>query len=150
MDWGSLTEDQLDRIIAQSEQEIAGWRVVEMAAIRKRKARQSHQADGYRSTLTGLPLERTQLRRLVAHYRRLTPHREKRTGRFLNFQPSLDETTTSIWGELAGLDSRVVEKAVGQRADRGSRVGRLVERGRETCIGSDGDLSGLAIQHRLA
>jgi hypothetical protein len=49
MDWGSLTEDQLDRIIAQSEQEIAGWRVVEMAAIRKRKARQSHQADGYRS-----------------------------------------------------------------------------------------------------
>ncbi|MDP9493972.1 MAG: hypothetical protein M3P87_01925 [Actinomycetota bacterium] len=47
MDWGSLTEDQLDRIIAQSEQEIAGWRVVEMAAIREKRARQSHDADGW-------------------------------------------------------------------------------------------------------
>jgi hypothetical protein len=49
MDWGSLNEDQLDRIIGQSEQEIAGWRVVEMAAIREKKSRQSHHADGYRS-----------------------------------------------------------------------------------------------------
>ncbi|HLF43924.1 MAG TPA: DUF222 domain-containing protein [Acidimicrobiia bacterium] len=173
MDWGSLTEDQLDRIIAQSEQEIAGWRVVEMAAIREKRARQSHHADGYRSIvdwvaaradvshqtsrslcwtatrleeapeivaqlesgditfdraeqLARLPRDKrdghegydiAQLRRLVAHYRRLTPRRETKTGSFLNFQPSLDETTTSIWGELAGLDARVVEKAVDQRAD---------------------------------
>jgi hypothetical protein len=49
MDWGSLNEDQLDRIIAQSEQEIAGRRVVEMTAIREKKSRQSHHAEGYRS-----------------------------------------------------------------------------------------------------
>jgi hypothetical protein len=173
MEWGSLTEDQLDRVIAQSEQEIAGWRVVEMAAIREKRSRQSHHADGYRSIvdwvaaradvsqqtsrslcwtasrledapeivaqlesgeitfdraeqLARLPegkreghesYDISQLRRLVAHYHRLTPRREKRTGSFLNFQPSLDETTTNIWGELAGLDARMVEKAVDQRAD---------------------------------
>jgi hypothetical protein len=173
MDWGSLTEDQLDRIIAQSEQEIAGWRVVEMAAIREKRSRQSHHADGYRSIVDWVAARAdvsqqtsrslcwtasrlddapeivaqlesgeitfdraeqlarfpegkreghesydiSQLRRLVAHYRRLTPRREKKTGSFLNFQPSLDETTTNIWGELAGLDARMVEKAVDQRAD---------------------------------
>ena len=180
MDWGSLTEDQLDRIIAQSEQEIAGWRVVEMAAIREKRVRQSHHADGYRSIvdwvaaradvshqtsrslcwtatrledapeivaklesgditfdraeqLARLPKDKreghqsydiSQLRRLVAHYRRLTPRREMKNGSFLNFQPSLDETTTNIWGELAGLDARVVEKAIDQRADEvlGSEV----------------------------
>ena len=180
MDWGSLTEDQLDRIIAQSEQEIATWRAVQMTAIREKRSRQSHHADGYRSLvdwvaaradvshqtsrsicwtasrlddapeivaqlesgeitfdraeqLARLPKGKreghesydiSRLRRLVAHYRRLTPRREKGIGSFLNFQPSLDETTTNIWGELAGVDARVVEKAVDQRADEvlGSEV----------------------------
>jgi hypothetical protein len=59
-----------------------------------------------------------QLRRKVAHHRRLTPKRERdHSNGFLNFQPSLDDTTTRIWGELPGLDSRTVEKAVDQRAD---------------------------------
>ncbi len=175
MDWGSLTEDQVDRIIAQSEREIATWRSLQMAAIREKKTRQSHNADGYRSIvdwvaaqadishrtarslcwtasrlgeapeledhlaagevsfdraeqLARLPEEHrgdhegydiAQLRRLVAHHRRLTPKRETEIAGngFLNFQSSWDETTTSFWGELPGLDARVVEKAVDQRAD---------------------------------
>lgn len=180
MDWGSLTEDQLDRVIAHSEREVAGWRMTEMAAIREKKARQSHHVDGYRSIvdwvaaradishqtarslcwtatrledapdvtaklesgditfdraeqLARLPegqrgdhesYDISQLRRLVTHHRRLTPRREQENRSFLNFQPALDETATSIWGELVGLDSRVVEKAVDQRADEvlGSEV----------------------------
>jgi hypothetical protein len=175
MEWGSLSEDQLDRIIAQSEREVATWRAVQMTAIRERKSRRSHHADGYRSLvdwvaaradvshqtarslcwtasrldeapevdellasgdisfdraeqLARLPEEHrqdhegfdlAQLRRLVAHHRRLTPKREKEIANsgFLNFQPSWDETTTNLWGELPGLDARVVEKAVDQRAD---------------------------------
>ncbi len=60
-----------------------------------------------------------QLHKRVAHHRRLTPKREKEIseGAFLNLQPSLDEATTSIWGELPGTDANVVEKAVDQRAD---------------------------------
>lgn len=60
-----------------------------------------------------------QLRRLVAHHRRLTRRREKRitNNGYLNFATSFDESSTSFWGELPGLDSRIVEKAVDQRAD---------------------------------
>ena len=68
-----------------------------------------------------------QLRRLMAHHRRLTPRREKEiaAGGFLNFQPSWDETVTNFWGELPGIDARLVEKAVDQRADEvlGSETG---------------------------
>lgn len=174
MDWGNLSEDQLDLIISRSEAEIASWRAVEMAAIREKRSRQSHHADGYRSIvdwvaaradvshrtarslcwtatrlseasdvdtqlesgeitfdraeqLARLPEEHrnrhqafdiAQLRRIVAQHRRLTRQRERRTANgYLNFQPSLDETTSHIWGELPGLDSRIVEKAVDQRAD---------------------------------
>jgi hypothetical protein len=60
-----------------------------------------------------------QLKRLVAHFRRLSPQREREIANsgFLNFQTSWDETTTHVWGELPGLDARIVEKAVDQRAD---------------------------------
>lgn len=55
------------------------------------------------------------LRRIVAHHKRLTRKREGRTGNgFLHFGHS-DELATSIWGELPGLDARIVEKAVDQR-----------------------------------
>ena len=58
-----------------------------------------------------------QLKRLVAHHKRLTRQRERRSGNgFLNFGHS-DELATSFWGELPGLDARIVEKAVDQRAD---------------------------------
>jgi hypothetical protein len=174
MDWGNLTEDQLDQLIVRSEREVAGWRAVGMGAIREKQNRKSHVSDGYRSMvdwvaaradvshqtarslcwtatrlgdspdvaaalesgeitfdraeqLARLPKEQrqdhegfdiAQLRRLVAHYRRLSPRRERGLGNgYLNFQPSPDETMTSLWGELPGLDARLVEKAVDQRAD---------------------------------
>jgi HNH endonuclease/Domain of unknown function (DUF222) len=55
--------------------------------------------------------------RLVADHKRLTRRRERKTGNgYLHFGHS-DELATSIWGELPGLDSRMVAKAVDQRAD---------------------------------
>lgn len=36
---------------------------------------------------------------------------------YLQFQPSGDEMTESVWGELPGMDSVIVKKAVDQRAD---------------------------------
>ncbi len=175
MDWGSLTEDQLDLIITGGERQVAEIRAVQMAAIQEKRRRQSHHNDGYRSIVdwfaaradlshqasrsicwTASRLEEApevaaqlangeitfdraeqlarlpervrhdhegydigQLRRLVAHHRRLSPRREREiaSSGYLHFQPSLDETTTHIWGELAGLDARLVEKAIDQRAD---------------------------------
>ena len=60
-----------------------------------------------------------QLRRLVAHHRRLTRRRENRltNNGYLNFATSFDDSPTSFWGEIPGLDSRIVEKAVDERAD---------------------------------
>lgn len=56
------------------------------------------------------------MRRLVAHHKRLTRKRERTVGNgFLNF--GSEELVRSFWGELPGLDSRIVEKAVDQRAD---------------------------------
>ncbi|MEX0863295.1 MAG: DUF222 domain-containing protein [Acidimicrobiia bacterium] len=59
-----------------------------------------------------------QLRRKVAQHRKLTRQREhKHINGYLNFGASIDDITVSFWGELPGLDSRIVEKAVDQRAD---------------------------------
>jgi hypothetical protein len=53
----------------------------------------------------------------VAHHKRLTRKRERSSGNgFLHFA-SDTEISRSFWGELPGLDSRIVEKAVDQRAD---------------------------------
>jgi hypothetical protein len=174
MEWERLTDDQLDGLIRRSESEIATWRAVEMAAIREKRSRQTHHADGYRSIvdwvaaradvshqtarslcwtatrlvdapeveeqlgngqltfdraeqLARLPessrarhdgFDIAQIRRLVAHHRRLTRRREREScSGYLNLQPSLDGTTVHLWGELTGIDSRIVEKAVDQRAD---------------------------------
>ena len=60
----------------------------------------------------------SQLRRLVAHHRRISRKRERKSlAGYLQFQPSLDETTENVWGELPGIDATVVRKAVDQRAD---------------------------------
>jgi HNH endonuclease/Domain of unknown function (DUF222) len=57
------------------------------------------------------------LRRLVADQKRLTRKRERRSGNgYLHFGSS-DETATTFWGELPGLDARIMEKAVDQKAD---------------------------------
>lgn len=59
-----------------------------------------------------------QLRRKVAHHKRISSRRERRSAiGYLNFQPSGDEMTDSIWGELPGTDAVLVKKAVDQRAD---------------------------------
>ena len=59
----------------------------------------------------------SQLRRLVAHHKRLTRKREKEAGiGYLHFGHA-DEQATSYWGKLPGLDARIMEKAVDQRAD---------------------------------
>ncbi|MGH8915865.1 MAG: DUF222 domain-containing protein [Acidimicrobiia bacterium] len=60
-----------------------------------------------------------QLRRLVAHHRRLSPERETRAGHngYLHLVSTSDQLMTALWGELPGLESRVVEKAIDQRAD---------------------------------
>ncbi len=59
----------------------------------------------------------SQLRRLVADHKRLTRKRERRTGNgYLHFGHS-DELATTYWGELPGLDARIMEKAVDQKAD---------------------------------
>jgi Domain of unknown function (DUF222)/HNH endonuclease len=56
------------------------------------------------------------LRRLVAHHKRLTRKREKEIGNgHLHF--GSEELMTPSWGELPGLDARILEKAVDQKAD---------------------------------
>ncbi len=64
-------------------------------------------------------LDISQLRRLVAHHRRLSPRRERWAAGngFLNFSPDSDGLATNLWGSLPGLDARLVEKAIDQRAD---------------------------------
>jgi hypothetical protein len=67
-----------------------------------------------RSSHEGYDLYR--LGRLVAEHKRLTRKRERKSGNgFLHF--GSEELTTCFWGELPGLDARIVEKAVDQKAD---------------------------------
>jgi len=58
------------------------------------------------------------LRRLVAHHRRLTRKRERKTGNgYLHLTSGSDDLMVPIWGAFPGLDARIVEKALDQRAD---------------------------------
>ncbi len=49
--------------------------------------------------------------------RHLTPHDEQDLfeARFLVIQPNLDESMFKLWGQLPGVDGRIVEKALAQR-----------------------------------
>jgi hypothetical protein len=68
----------------------------------------------FRSSHEGYDIYR--LRRLVAEHKRLTRKREQKTGNgFLKF--GSDELSTPFWGELPGLDARIMEKAIDQKAD---------------------------------
>jgi hypothetical protein len=59
-----------------------------------------------------------QLRRRVAHYRRLTRRRERKVlNGYLHLVPFSEDMSTSLWGELPGFDARIVEQAVDQRVD---------------------------------
>lgn len=174
MEFGELTDDQLDEIIVGVEAGVARLRAMETAAIAEMRARKTHLQDGYRSIIdwvaakadvshktarslcwtatrlreapdvakalesgeitfnraeqvSRLPeghrgdherFDISQLRRKVAHHTRISARRERRSGvGYVHFQPSGDEMSTSIWGELAGMDSVMVKKAVDQRAD---------------------------------
>jgi len=58
------------------------------------------------------------LRRLVAHHRRLTRKRERKTGNgYLHLTSGSDDLMVPIWGAFPGLEARIVEKALDQRAD---------------------------------
>ncbi len=59
------------------------------------------------------------LRRLAAQQRRLTRHHERDVfaHRYVAVQPSLDESQWDIHGRLAGVDGRLVEKALQDRGD---------------------------------
>jgi 5-methylcytosine-specific restriction endonuclease McrA len=54
------------------------------------------------------------VRQLTAGHRRITADGESAgfSDRFLHMQPSLDDTTWRLWGQLSGVDGRVVEKAI--------------------------------------
>lgn len=174
MEWGDLTDDQLDEAIVRAERGIARLRALETAAIDEKRQRKTHLSDGYRSILdwvaaradvshktarrlcwtatklreapevakalaegeitfdraeqvSRLPdghraghekFDISQLRRQVAHHKRISPKREKKSSLgYLHFRLGADEMTESLWGELPGFDSTVVKKAVDQRAD---------------------------------
>ena len=174
MEWGELTDDQLDEVIVGAEAGVARLRALETAAIAEKRARMTHLLDGYRSIIdwvaamadvshqtarslcwtatrlreapgvagaleagditfdraeqvSRLPeghragherYDISQLKRQVAHHKRISRRRERKSAvGYLQFQPSGDEMTDSIWGELPGMDSVLVRKAVDQRAD---------------------------------
>lgn len=174
MEWGKLTDDQLDEAIVRAEEGIARLRALETAAIAEKRERKTHLQDGYRSIVdwvaaradvnpktarrlcwtasrlreapevadamaagkitfdraeqvSRLPEDHragherydiAQLRRQVAHHKRISRKREKTSSLgYLQFQPSSDEMSESIWGELPGVDSVFVKKAIDQRAD---------------------------------
>lgn len=58
--------------------------------------------------------------RWAARHRRMTraDEREAFESRYLVMQPNLDESNWRLWGQLSGIDGRVVEKALTERADQ--------------------------------
>ena len=59
------------------------------------------------------------VRRMAAQRRRITPQDEQLVfeNRFIALQPSLDESAWKMWGQLPGVDGRIVDKALAQRGD---------------------------------
>jgi hypothetical protein len=60
------------------------------------------------------------LRRMVAHHQRLNRPDEQQVfrDRFLSIQPTLDQTSYKLWGQLPGIDGRTLEQALQERADQ--------------------------------
>jgi len=65
------------------------------------------------------------LSRLKARQRRMTTGDERSlfTDRYFVVQPSLDESTYRMWGQLPGVMGRTVEKAITQRSDELRLIG---------------------------
>ncbi|HSF87281.1 MAG TPA: HNH endonuclease signature motif containing protein [Acidimicrobiia bacterium] len=59
------------------------------------------------------------VRRLTARHRRLSRKEEQQVyrERFVAMQPTLDQTAWRLWGQLPGLEGRIVERALQQRGD---------------------------------
>ena len=59
------------------------------------------------------------VRRLAAQHRRVSGRVESdgHADRFLHVQPTLDDTLWKLWGQLSGVDGRVVEKAIQTAVD---------------------------------
>jgi hypothetical protein len=57
--------------------------------------------------------------RMAAHHRRITSSDESDgfSARFLHIQPTLDDTLWKLWGQLSGVDGRIVEKAIHTAVD---------------------------------
>jgi hypothetical protein len=62
--------------------------------------------------------------RLAAKHRRVRSGDEQQAfrDRFLTMQPTLDESSWRLWGQLPGADGRVVEKALAERSDELRRL----------------------------
>ena len=60
------------------------------------------------------------LRRITAHHQRVTRTSEQDTyrERFVSIQPTLDQTSYKLWGQLPSLDGRLLEQALTTRADQ--------------------------------
>ena len=60
------------------------------------------------------------LRRVTARHQRITRHNEQQIyrDRFLSIQPTLDQTSYKLWGQLPGIDGRTLEQALTSRADQ--------------------------------
>ena len=54
------------------------------------------------------------VRNLASRHRRIDRHHERDefTGRYLHIQPSLDDTRWKLWGQLTGIDGRILDKAI--------------------------------------
>jgi hypothetical protein len=61
----------------------------------------------------------TGVRQMIASHRRITNAEESDSfrDRFLHLQPSLDESQWKLWGQLSGVDGRIVDKALQIAAD---------------------------------
>ncbi|MEX2278804.1 MAG: HNH endonuclease, partial [Acidimicrobiia bacterium] len=59
------------------------------------------------------------VRQMTAQRRPISPDAESdsHAGRFLHMQPSLDESIWRLWGQLSGVDGRIVEKAISTSVD---------------------------------
>jgi hypothetical protein len=59
------------------------------------------------------------VRRMTASHRRISTADESTlfSDRFLHLQPSLDESTWRLWGQLTGVDGRILDKAVQTAVD---------------------------------
>ena len=59
------------------------------------------------------------VRQMTGQHRRITSREEADSfaDRYLHLQPSLDESTWKLWGQLSGIDGRIVDKALHTAVD---------------------------------